>query len=43
VVKEACWGPDLPAEVSPEEAEVEVGRVVLASINKIRIQKTINK
>jgi hypothetical protein len=39
VVEEACWGSDLPAEVLPEEAEVEVGRAVLASINKIRIQK----
>jgi hypothetical protein len=43
VVEEACWGPDLPVEESPEEAEVEAGRVVLASIIKIRIQKIKNK
>jgi hypothetical protein len=39
VVEEACWGPDLPAEESPVEAEEEAGRVVLASIIKIRILK----
>jgi hypothetical protein len=39
VVEEACWGPDLPAEESPMEAEDEAGRVVVASIIKIRIQK----
>jgi hypothetical protein len=39
VGEEACWGPDLPAEESLEEAEDEAGRVVLASIIKIRIQK----
>jgi hypothetical protein len=39
VVEEACWWPDLPAEESPLEAEEEAGRVVLASIIKIRIQK----
>jgi hypothetical protein len=42
-MEEACWGPDLPAEESLEEAEVEVGRVVLASITKIRIQKIKDK
>jgi hypothetical protein len=39
VVEEACWGPDLPVEESPVEAEEEAGRVVLASIIKIRIKK----
>jgi hypothetical protein len=43
VVEEASWGPDLPAEELPEEAEVVAGRVVLASIIKIRIQKMKNK
>jgi hypothetical protein len=43
VVEEACGGLDLPAEESPEEAEVEAGRVVLASVIKIRIQKIKNK
>jgi hypothetical protein len=43
VVEEACWGPDLPAEELPEEAEVEAGRAVLASIIKIRIQNVKNK
>jgi hypothetical protein len=38
-MEEACWGPDLPAEESSVEAEEEAGRVVLASIIKIRIQK----
>jgi hypothetical protein len=37
VVEEACWGPDLPTEESPVEAEEEARRVVLASIIKIRI------
>jgi hypothetical protein len=41
--EEACWGPDLPAEDSLEEAEVVVGRVILASIIKIRIQRIKNK
>jgi hypothetical protein len=39
VVEEACWGLDLLAEVSLDKAEDEAGRVVLASIIKIRIQK----
>jgi hypothetical protein len=42
VVEEASWGPDLLAEESSEEVEVVAGRVVLANIIKIRIQK-INK
>jgi hypothetical protein len=37
VVEEACWGPDLPAEESPVEAEEEARRVVLASIINMRI------
>jgi hypothetical protein len=36
IVEEAYWGPDLPTGVSPVEAEEEAGRVVLASIIKIR-------
>jgi hypothetical protein len=43
VVEEACWGPNLLAEESPEEAEARAGRVVLVSIIKIRIQKIKNK
>jgi hypothetical protein len=43
VVEEAYSGPDLPADESPEEVEVEAGRVVLASIIKIKIQKIKNK
>jgi hypothetical protein len=39
VVEEAGWGSDLPAGDSPEDAEVVVGRAVLANIIKIRIQK----
>jgi hypothetical protein len=43
VVEEASWGLDLLAEESPEEAEVEVGRVVLAGIVKIRTQRIKDK
>jgi hypothetical protein len=39
VVEEAYWRPNLPAEESLVEAKEEVGRVVLASIIKIRIKK----